>query len=372
MKKISKFSVLLLLATCVFFSSCHVVRFFVWNFADIKDYKKFSKIDMPKGGAEFKFANVGKDTKVILPKEVTIKKKKYDFKSYLKKSKTVAFLVIRNDSVLNEEYLGGYSKESIVASFSMAKSFTSMLMGIAIEEGAIKNVNEPITKYLPELTKPGFEKITIEHLLNMRSGIRFDEGYFNPFGDVAKYYYGVNISKYIKQLKIKDEPDTKFEYISLNTQLLGMIIERAVHKSLADYMEEKIWKNIGTEYDASWSIDSKRDKEVKAFCCFNARPIDFAKLGRLYLNKGNWNGKQIVPKQWVEKSIDIKSSKNDGIYTYQWWHTWQGKGADFFAEGLLGQFVYVYPSKNIIIVRLGKKEGKGDWPYLMKAIAEAN
>ena len=373
MKSAQKIVILpLILIIVSLFSSCHVVRFFIWNFADIHDYKKFPKTEMPEKGQPFVFFTADKNAKARLPSQVKVKHKKYDFHGFLEKTKTVAFIVIRNDTVLSEEYLKGYSQSSIVPSFSMSKSFVSMLLGIAIDEGAIKDVHEPITKYLPQLTNPGFDKITIENLLDMQSGIKFNEGYINPFGDVAKFYYGVNLKKYITKLKIDIEPGKDFEYRSVNTQLLGMIVERAVHKSLADYMEEKVWRYIGPEYDASWSVDSRRDNEIKAFCCFNARPRDFAKIGRLYLQNGNWNGQQVVPESWVKKSLAVSMDKNDGIYSYQWWHTQGGKSPDFFAQGLLGQFIYVYPEKHIIIVRLGKKEGMDAWPYLMRQIAEAN
>ena len=360
------------------FYSCHVARFFVYNFADIRDYKKFPKVDIKKQGQPFLFSVHDSKDSVKIPLTVNVKKKQYDFNGFLKKTKSVAFMIIRNDTVLYQYYGQGYTESSIVPSFSMAKSFVSLLVGIAIDEGAIKDVHEPITKYLPELTRPGFEKITIEDLLNMRSGIKFNEGYLNPFGDVAKYYYGLNLKKYIRQLKIEDEPDSNFKYKSVNTQLLGMIVERAVHRSLADYMEEKVWRYIGAEYDASWSIDSRKDSEVKAFCCFNARTRDFAKIGRLYLNNGNWNGRQIVSENWVKRSLDLKGKKNK-FYSYQWWHTLDlnndntvTPANDFFADGLLGQFIYVYPEKNIIIVRLGKKDGIRQWPALMKAIARVN
>lgn len=367
----------LLAGVSLLFSSCHVGRFFIYNFADIRDYKKFPKIDIPRQDKPFLFAAKAATDSVKTPKSIAIKKKEYDFTGFLDKTKSVAFLIIRNDSLLYQYYGQGYTESSIVPSFSMAKSFVSVLLGIAIDEGAIKDVHEPITKYLPELTNAGLEKVTIEDLLNMRSGIRFNEGYVNPFGDVAKYYYGLNLKKYITKLGVESEPDQGFKYKSVNTQLLCMIVERAVHKSLADYMEDKVWRYIGAEYDASWSIDSKKDKEIKGFCCFNARARDFAKIGRLYLHNGNWNGRQIVSEKWVKKSVDARN-KNGGFYSYQWWHTTDrdasGKvsiSGDYYADGLLGQYIYVYPQKNIIIVRLGKKEGANIWPTLMKEIARA-
>ena len=378
MRSVTTRKYLFILVGLSLLSSCHVGRFFIYNFADIRDYKKFPKQIIKKQDQPFLFSAQAPGDSVRLPKHISTKRKSYDFENFLRKSKSVAFLVIRNDSLLYQYYGQGYTGSSIVPSFSMAKSFVSMLLGIAIDEGAIKDVHEPITKYLPELTNAGMDKVTIEDLLNMRSGIRFNEGYLNPFGDVAKYYYGQNLKKYIRQLGVGSSPDEKFQYKSVNSQLLCMIVERAVHKPLGEYMEEKVWRYIGAEYDASWSVDSKRDNEIKGFCCFNARARDFAKIGRLYLNNGNWNGRQIVSEKWVKRSTDA-NNKNGGFYSYQWWHTLDhdAKGTrtisgDFFADGLLGQFIYVYPQKNIVIVRLGKKEGVHIWPTLMKEIARAN
>ncbi len=350
-------------------SACHVGRFFIWNFADIHDNKKFAEASIPKGANTFTFAENTNKSVVKLPKKVSIKKREYTFDELLHKTKTVAFLVIRNDTLLHQKYLNGYTESTIVPSFSVAKSFTSMLVGIAIGEGKIESVHDPVTKYLPELKKAGFEKVTIEHLLNMRSGIKSNESYFNPFAGIAKLYYGRNLKKYIRKLKTEKDPGGAFNYQSVNTQVLALIVERATHKSLPEYMEENIWKYIGAKYDAGWSIDSRKHQEAKAFCCFNARPIDFAKMGRLYLNNGNWNGKQLVPADWVEQSLKVENTKKGVSYTYQWWHT---KPNDFFADGLLGQYIYVLPEKNIIIVRMGKKEGIPVWTRLLRSIAEQN
>ncbi len=369
MRPLKTIQISLVVVFALALGSCHVGRFFVWNFADLHDNRKFKQTVMSKVGQPFVFSPVTADVKVKLPKTIKVKKHQYTFDELLKKTGTVAFLVIRNDSLLYEQYLNGYERSSPVPSFSAAKSFTSMLVGIAIDEGAIGSVHDPITKYLPELKRKGFEKITIENLLDMQSGIRSSESYINPFGGVAKYYYGRNLVKYTRHLKIETEPGGDFKYKSVNSQLLGFIVERATHKRLPDYMEEKIWQYIGAEYDAGWSVDSRKHKEAKAFCCFNARAVDFAKLGRLYLKKGNWNGRQIVSESWVKQSLDISGNKNGGEYSYQWWHGWAN---DFMAQGHLGQYIYVCPEKNIIIVRLGKKYGMDSWAGLLRGIAQAN
>ncbi len=393
------FFILLLSIAC---QSCHVGRFFIYNFADINDYKKFPKKDLIKSTQPFYFFEGEQSSSVLkLPKKFTKKTKEYTFDEALKNTGTVAFLAIRNDSILYQWHAPKYNVSSIVPSFSMAKSYISALLGIAIGEGFIKNTNEPITTYLPDLDKTKFGNITIQHLLDMRSGLKSVESYINPFGDVAKYYYGKNLKKYCRHLKIKEAPGKTFEYISLNTQLLGLIIENATGKPVAAYLQEKIWAPIGCEFDASWSVDSKKHQTEKAFCCINARAKDFAKFGRLYLNKGNWQGTQLVPQNWVTQSVTFTDTKNDFIYSNQWWHTRyvypekdtvklrkpyvlktvknkEGKelnavitpDGNFFAEGFLGQYIYVAPKTNMVFVRLAKKDGWINWGGVFQKIAD--
>ncbi len=368
-----------------FLSSCQLGRFVIYNFADINDHKKFQSRPLTANNLPFNFktSNSGK-----FPKELN----GIPFDKYLEDNKTVAFLIIKNDTIQYEKYFSGYDKESIVPSFSMAKSITSILIGCAIDEGLIQSVDEPITNYIPELKKNGFEKVTIKHLLQMTSGIKFNESYINPFGDAASFYYGLNLRKQISKMKLKTEPGKKFEYVSGNTQLLGLVLERSLkRKTITSYLQEKLWTPLGMEYDASWSIDREKNGIEKTFCCLNARARDFAKIGRLYLNNGNWNGKQIISQNWVEESTKVDTT-NGGVvfYKYQWWlptafynfgkENYNLKNPnkekltfssdkDFMAEGILGQFIYVNTTKKLIIVRLGKSEGKADWWRVFTSLA---
>ena len=377
--------------------SCHVGRFFIYNFADVRDHKKFPSRPLKAAPVPFQFVGITPGHSVQLPKSFGYKGRDLSLPQMLDKSGTEAFLVIRNDTILYEWY--AKDEKVIVPSFSMAKSFISALIGIAIDEGKIKSTSEPITNYLAFKDNKKFEGITIQHLLDMQSGIKYNESYINPFGDVAKYYYGRRLKKYARHLKIKVPPGTDFEYISLNTQLLGLILEKACGTSMTAYLQEKIWTPVGMEYDASWSIDSKKHGTEKAFCCINARARDFARFGRLYLKEGNWNGKQLVSKNWVKQSVEFTEPKNYFLYSNQWWHTrtfhpaedtmklkkpWmlyyaEDKGqkkpyvfcpsGDYFAEGHLGQFIYVAPEKNLIFVRLGSDKITLNWSYLFMNIA---
>ncbi len=197
--------------------SCKLGRFIFYNFADIKDYKIFESRPLQAIPKPFLFslAPNGK-----YPKQAD----GIPFDQYLQNNKTVAFLIIKNDSLYYEKYFDGYNAQSIVPSFSMAKSVTSILIGCAIDDKLIASVDEPITNYIPELKPNGFDKVNIKHVLQMTSGIDFNESYINPFGDAASFYYGTNLRDEIAEMKLKNTPGTTFSYTSGNTQLLGLIL----------------------------------------------------------------------------------------------------------------------------------------------------
>jgi CubicO group peptidase (beta-lactamase class C family) len=349
-------------------SSCKLSRFVVYNFADITDHKIFPARNIENGVDTLFFAR--SETEKV-PKELTLAGKSYSFEAYLENNKTVAFLIIQNDTIKYERYMNTYDETSIVASFSMAKSITSILIGCAIDDQLIKSVNEPVTNYIPELKENGFDKVTIEHLLQMTSGLKFNESYFNPFGDAATFYYGTNLRKAVKKMKLKSNPGKEFEYTSGTTQLLGLVLERALkEKTITSYLEERLWKPLGMEYNASWSLDREENGLEKTFCCINARARDYAKIGRLYLDKGRWNGKQIVSEEWVNRSTKIDETNGSvWYYQYQWWLP--TKTGDFMANGILGQYIYVHPEKDLVIVRLGTDKGDADWWNLLSSLGKS-
>jgi len=249
----------------IVFTACKPGRFVVYNFADIKDYKKFPSRPLVSNENKFKFYSTDEGT---YPKSLKVGNDTVSLDKILEDNKTVAFLIIKNDTIHYEKYFKGYTQESVIPSFSMAKSVTSILIGCAIDDGLIKSIDEPITNYIPELEKNGFEKVTIKHLLQMTSGLKFSESYFNPFGEAASFYYGRNLKREVSKLKLKEIPGQKFEYVSGNTQLLGSVLQSALKdKTITQYFQEKLWTPLEMEYDASWSIDKKNEGTEKTFCC---------------------------------------------------------------------------------------------------------
>jgi CubicO group peptidase (beta-lactamase class C family) len=357
------------------FSACTVGRILWHNIPGLNDYKHFPTHKAEKSTASYSFL---KSEKNVAPDSIfTRPNKGRTFEQFLKNTNTVAFLVIRRDTILYENYLKGYSESSLVPSYSMAKSVTSILIGCAIDEGLIGSIDEPIRQYLPEMRAKDFDGVTIKDVLQMTTGLKFSEGYANPFGSVARLYYGTNMRKFIRkarrQKKASDNPN--FAYKSGNSQILGALLERAIKKkypemSITDYLAMKLWQPLGMEFAATWSLDSKKQGMEKTFCCLNACARDYAKIGQLYLNKGKWADSQIVPAEWVAQSTRV--DERDGsawFYQYQWWLP--TKEGDFYARGVLGQYIYVNPAKQLVIVRLGKGLGGISWGGFFAQLAKS-
>ncbi|MCC6690407.1 MAG: serine hydrolase [Bacteroidia bacterium] len=275
---------------------------------------------------------------------------------------TVAYLIIKNDSVCYEQYWEGYTQNSFSNSFSMAKSFVGILVGCALQDGYIKTLDDAVGDFLPEFKIGDNSKLTIRHLLTMSSGINFDEDYVNPFAYPAAAYYGTNIKKLTLQYKVTEDPGKQFKYLSGNTELLGMILEKATGKKLSEYMSERLWQPMGAKNAAYWSLDHDGGME-KAYCCFNSNARDFSRFGLLYLHNGKWNNNQLVPADYVKQATEPaplldESGKTNTSYGYQWWIV-DYKGHHMpYCRGILGQYIITIPDKNMVVVRLGHKRDK--------------
>lgn len=273
---------------------------------------------------------------------------------------TIAFLVIKNDSIWFERYFEDYGKNSQTNSFSMAKSITSALLGKAIDAGYIKSLDQPVGDFYPQYSGTG---MTVGDLASMASGLNWNESYYNPFGMTARAYYDDNLARLILDLKVVDTPGVGFKYLSGNTQLLAMVIQKATQKQLAAYLEESFWQPMGAENPAIWQVDDKEHRLVKAYCCLGSNARDFARFGKLYKDFGKWNGQQILDSAFVAKSITPRFAESPE-YGYGFWLSNFMDKKIFVMRGILGQYVVVVPEDNIIIVRLGHQRGtKIDKPF---------
>ena len=359
------------------YSPTYVYRLITQNVADVYDYKKYENRVIEGSKDSFQFAKQLDEDYVESLFQDRIERSGFNsFDEWAEKSQTTALIFIRKDTVLYEKYFNGFSRDSYFHSQSMAKSFISFLIGAAIDDGLIGGVDDSMTKYIPELKErnPDFEKITIKNLLEMRSGLGYNTSYIPginihaPWHDEAVGYYHPNVRKLLlKKVDIEREPGKLFQYNNYNTSYLGLIIERATNKTVSEYLQEKLWSEV-MEYDALFSIDSKKSGFEYMPSRLIARAIDYARFGRLFLHEGNWNGKQIISKNWVlESTRENKSIPRDiypdwlggdncahTYYSYQWWGNSNCNSTfEFFANGNLGQNIYVIPEKEIIIVHCG-------------------
>lgn len=269
---------------------------------------------------------------------------------------TIAYLIIKNDSIWHESYYDGFGKDSKSNSFSIAKSVVSAALGKAIIDGKIKSLDQKVTDFFPELKGKYAKDVTVGDLSSMASGLSWDEKYYSPFSIVTKAYFDDNLKDIILGLDIKEKPGQQFKYLSGSTQLLAMCIEKATGKYLSDYVSESFWQPMGAENDALWQLDEADTGIEKAYCCIASNARDFARFGRLYKQHGKWNGKQILDSAFVAKSIQPRFAESPE-YGYGWWlHTIKGKKL-YYMRGHLGQFVIVIPEDDVIIVRLGHLKG---------------
>jgi CubicO group peptidase (beta-lactamase class C family) len=281
----------------------------------------------------------------------------------LSSTDTMALLVIEDGAVRYEHYAPWGSRDTRWVSMSVAKSFISAAVGIAIEDGFIRSVEEPITAYVPSLAGSAYDGVRIKDILQMSSGAGWNEDYSDPNSDINRFAsifaQGGAFDPFPATLTREREPGSVNLYNSTDTQVLGMLLVAATKRPIADYMQEKLWHPLGMESEGFWLLDSEGME--MAFAGLNATARDYAKIGELYRKGGVWNGKQIVPARWVKDSINpdgphLKPGKNDQSdslfgYGYQWW-LMEGTEGEYSAIGVYNQFVYVNPARKLVITKL--------------------
>lgn len=272
-------------------------------------------------------------------------------------TKTTAFLVFKQDQLISETYWEKHQGGTVSNSFSAAKTVVALLVGAALDEGKIKSLDEPVANYIRAFRSDDKKDITIRHLLQMASGLDWVESGKNPLSTNAESYYGTDLYGLVCRQKGIEVPGKKFRYLSGNSQLLSFVVEKATGIKIAQYAQEKLWLKIGTESKAFWSLD-KENGSVKAFCCLYASARDFGRLGRLIANQGEWDGKQVISKNYVQEMFTGGvSSTKDGIpntcYGLHLWKYNDGEDQIYYCRGILGQYVVVIPSKKMVFIRLG-------------------
>lgn len=314
--------------------------------AFLEDYTHFPNRTINKGTAQP--WHISKNYNVVKPTSNLIQTHK--------DLKTVAFLIIKNDSIWHESYFDGFDKNSKSNSFSMAKSIVTAALGKAIMQRKIKSLDQKVVTFFPELKGNFAKELTLGDLSSMASGLNWDEKYYSPFSIVTRAYFDNDLNKVILGLEINQKPGESFSYLSGATQLLAMCIEKATGTYLSDYVSKNFWQPMGAENEALWQLDQAPSGIEKAYCCIASNARDFARFGKLYKQNGMWNGNQILDSAFVKKCITPRF-KNSPEYGYGWWlHTIKNKDL-FYMRGHLGQFVIVIPKDDLIIVRLGHLKG---------------
>ena len=335
--------------------------------------KIFHTTVVPKSSAPYHFPTA--TTPIVLPDSFTLEDSTFNTQAYLDFTLTDALLVIRHDTLLYEYYANQFKPDDRHISWSMSKSVISALIGIAISEGKIKSIEETVTDYLPEFAGTGYDHVRIKDVLQMSSGVGFNEDYgdFNSDINVMGRYFalGMPMAEFAKRLKRVREPGTYNLYVSIDTQVLGMILVKATGQSITQYMSEKLWSRIGAESDAYWIVD-KTGMEF-AIGGLNVTARDYAKLGQLFLDSGKWQGKPVVPAEWVHASVTpdaphvMPGKRNSALredgYGFQWWIPY-GAEDEFNAQGIYTQFIYIDPDKDLVLVKLSsnyhfKNDDKG-------------
>lgn len=303
-----------------------------------------------------------KNTAITLPTEFSYENQVLNTAEYLDSSGTQGLLVLQKDSLVFEAYYDGQTETTQHISWSVSKSFISALFGIAIQEGHIKSIDQTVEAYLPELIGSGYEGVKIKDVLQMSTGVGFNEDYADFNSDINRWFrsfaWGDSQDAFAATLKRTRAPGTYNHYVSINTHVLGMILVKATGKSLTDYLQEKIWQKIGMEHDAYWVADNEGME--MALGGLNATLRDYAKMGQLFLHNGNWKGEQIVPAAWVKASItpdaphlipgNPNSADSSLGYGYQWWIPESTEG-EFMAIGVFHQMIYINPTTQTVIVK---------------------
>ena len=317
--------------------------------ASIDDYKFFDNVEIKKSSSPFEWPKHSFYNQIGSSKTLD---------SVHKKNETVAFLIIKNDSIIKEDYFLGYDENSMTNSFSMSKSIISFLFLKSVEQGTIPSLNSKLSDYFPAFNESNGGNVTLSDLSTMSSGLVWEENYKDLMGITAQAYVTKDLNKLMMGSKFSGMSGDKFKYLSGNTQLLAMAIEKANNLTIPELTYKWLWNPMGAKNNALWMIDSKEKNMTKAYCCLSSNAKDFAKVGLVYKNFGKINEQKLIDSSFISMSIKPRFNSNP-IYGYGIWIGKQSN-VDFFSlRGHQGQYVIVIPKEDVIIVRLGKRKSRG-------------
>lgn len=302
-------------------------------------------------------------SEMSLPEQFPYRGRSHDTEAWLNESGTTGLLVWQRGKIRFEQYYQGHGPERTHISWSVAKSMVSALIGIAIADGLIDSVSDPVERYAAELKGTAYEGVSLKDVLQMSSGVAFNEDYADPesdIGNVARMAaVGGSFNAYAQQLEQDVAPGSHNRYSSYDTQVLAMVIRGASGQPLSDYMSKKLWQPMGAEGNGQWILDSEGME--MGFGGFNARLRDYLRFGLLYLHRGFWHNQQIVPTDWIEESLHmdaphlqpgVNNPYSDSVfgYGYQWWMPPKAQG-DFLAIGVYNQYIFISPRRELVIVK---------------------
>lgn len=347
--------------------SCTAVRTVVHNYADLDDHRIFANRTIARSGTPSPLRRLTRVPRFISEMQVPDENRGSSaLERYLEETRTAAFIVMRDDRIVYERYARGYDERSLLNSFSIVKPIVATLVGIALSEGAIASLDATVADYRPDFAGTPYGAVRLRSLLTMTSGLG-DAPTLLPRR--AQYYYGDDLRAVTANAVQEAKQGSRWRYSETDVQMLGFVLEAAVGKTASAYLSEKLWKPLGMESEALWALDHEGGAE-KIFCCVSARARDFARLGRLYLNAGRWNGAQVVPPDWAARTVLPGAAVLNGhVQRHLWWSPAREEG-DFFAYGHNGQYLYVNPKAQTVIVKFSETNRQDPVP-MFRAIAES-
>lgn len=364
-KSLGGFAFLLALGwgVLVFTGHSYVISAITHNIAFLHDHQIFDQ------------RTVENDEPQRLPKSSSFGNLKLSdtLENKLRDNRTIAYLVLKNDSLIYEDYWLSGRKDTISNSFSVTKTIVSLLVGKALEEGHITSLDDPAGKYYSSFQEKGRDAITIRDLLTMSSGLDWEELYGTWFAKTTKSYHGKDLPSVINGLEMAEDPGETFNYRSCDTQVLGFVLEKATGKTISELASEHLWQPLGTRRNASWSLDRQGGHE-KAYCCFNATARDLAKVGLMMNNDGVYQGDTLIDPDYIRamrKPANLKTSTGNEVdfFGKSLWLLPEIRGYEaFYARGLHGQYIISIPEKELLIVRLGHLQSDSDGAHPLDAM----